>query len=229
ENNAIITGWQKSKKLTLKDKAELTRLAWGRSIQLFSALWVLLLTVVTYSVQIGMLNDRIEEQQPPAAYYPPVTPEPTNTSGSTKATPAQTGSLRFNGQHGDAGKLVPRTDNTAQIQQRPPNPMVDVFSPTATDQASYIDSLKQQYEDTLILYFIMNRCGHTLSTDYGLIMNALARDSRNAGAPEDIQANVLTAAQGSYLELYTKNACNSATMAELARQYRAYVNSLVGQ
>lgn len=222
ENKSVIEYWSESKKLTLKDKAQLTRFAWSRSIQLFGALVALLLIVMIYGIQMNNLTAELTQLKPPATYYPPAIPQP----AEVKASKLEENPKIVAEPQAETTQLQRRTTNMPPEQEGPKSKVEEVFNPSATDQASYIDALKQQYEDTIILYFIMDRCKHADSSDYSLIMDALRRDMDYAGAPDDLKQHVVTAAQGSYRELYTKNPCNTPTMTQLAKQYREYIHSL---
>ncbi len=108
------------------------------------------------------------------------------------------------------------------------NTIQDIFetSRNASDSKDTIDSIKSRYEEILVSYFFMQKCEKTKDSDYNLIFLALQKEIAPLQAPERLQYDILTAAKGSYDELYSKNDCLGENLESSSQQYQAYINSL---
>ncbi len=220
ENRQIANKWKE----TLDDKQSmwLTRFAWSRSIQLILSLCVCFLIIIFLCVKLDIAKDKISEltarkplpvgTQPPAAaaaqapqYYPPESTKPS---------------------------AVPQPPPMAATEQPPVAPaqkapsVSDIYTPEDNDSQSAMDGLKQRYEDMLVIHFFLDRCGKVDKNDYYIIMAALSHEMASVNAPGRMQNDVLTAAQGSYNEMYAKSPCDSVDLSALITQYTTYIKAL---
>ncbi len=108
------------------------------------------------------------------------------------------------------------------------NTIQSVFSDeqSASDTESGIDKIKTRYEELLVTYLFLKKCGKTDATDYQQIMSALQKDIVRLRAPIRLQYDILTAAKGSYEGLYSRSDCAPSAVASTALQYGAYIKSL---
>jgi hypothetical protein len=215
ENRQLISNWKET--MDERQSLWLSRFAWSRSIQLILALACSFLVIIFYNVRLDSAKDQIAElsarkpitvaAQPPA-YYPP----------TTTATPAEAPQ--------PAAPPIP-SEPAAPATVQPKAPSVhDVFKPDEDDSQSAMDALKQRYEDMLVIHFFLDRCGKINKSDYYIIMAALSQDMASINAPGRMQHDVLTAAQGSYNEMYAKSPCDSVDLSALIAQYSAYIKAL---
>lgn len=120
--------------------------------------------------------------------------------------------------------------NTNDIPPTPPvdNSIRSVFESgqNPTDSKSAIDNIKTRYEEILVTYFFLQKCGKTTDSDYRSIFFALQKEAANLQAPERLQYDILTAAKGSYDEVYAKNECTEANISPIYQQYNSYIQSL---
>lgn len=203
ENAALIKHWLDTQETT--EAKTLSKFAWGRSFQLFAAVGTLVVAVLLFGWKIDALRKQIEDYH--AAQILPSAPVIAN-------------------QPPEERKPLPDAIANPVVLVQPS--IVDIFTPSLSpgDKLAVIDNLKQQYENTIVLYFIMARCEFTLATDYDWIMASLRKDMRAANAPAELQTQILNAAKGSYQELYAYNKCATPEIQKLASQFREYINSL---
>lgn len=110
------------------------------------------------------------------------------------------------------------------------NTIQDIFDAkknTATDSRNSIDAIKTRYEELLVTYFLLQKCGKTTGSDYQLIISSLQKEIAASQAPIRLQYDTLTAAKGSYEELYSHNDCIKSDIESMVSQYDAYISSLL--
>lgn len=217
KNKRLSARWHQ--KLVKQDAVAITRLTWARSIQLFLSLGVSCLLVLGY----GLNMPQKETQAPITKAQPVIQPQPQPPTMQA----AQQAERKSPPQQQTIPQPIATTAPESERKVPPPPTVADIFSPSQSDidQATKTDALKQRYEDILILYFIMDRCGHTQASDYGWIMNELSKEMRPLGTFPDFPKQILSSAEGSYLELYTKNPCEQKD-SPLVTQYRAYIDGI---
>lgn len=110
--------------------------------------------------------------------------------------------------------------NQASIEQ--------VFSPEskADTLQNALDNLKKRYEDILVIHFFLKKCGRAAASDYHVITSALSQEMASLNAPGRLQNDILTAAQGSYREMYSRSDCNAEGVGKLNQQYVEFVGNL---
>ncbi len=109
------------------------------------------------------------------------------------------------------------------ILRAPPTPdeaLAEVFDDSAVPQAT-LNTIKTRYENLFVNYYFHSRCGSATQDDYLLLNTLLLEELASAGAGARMQQNILTAARGSYDEVYAKADCKNASP-----DYRAYLDSV---
>src|SRR5581483_6077621 len=71
------------------------------------------------------------------------------------------------------------------------------------DAQSAMDNLKKRYEDILVTHFFLSKCGKTSPGDYQIITSALRQEMAAVNAPQHLQNDIVSSAQGSYQEIYS--------------------------
>ncbi|MFO0389891.1 MAG: hypothetical protein ACK502_09285 [Alphaproteobacteria bacterium] len=220
ENKKLSEHWKQT--LDENQSLWLSRFAWSRSIQLLLALACGTLIIVFYSIKLDSAQEKIRELsiRKPIANNQPLSVATPSTQKPAYYPPASTT---------QAAQTAPQVvaPATAPVQPAAPN-VQDIYTPSSTegDSQSTMDSLKQRYEDMLVIHFFLDRCGKIDKNDYYIIMAALSQDMASVNAPGRMQHDVLTAAQGSYNEMYAKSPCDSVDLSALISQYKAYIEAL---
>lgn len=104
------------------------------------------------------------------------------------------------------------------------NTIQDIFG--NSNSRNNINDIKGRYEELLATYFLMEKCGKANNTDYQIIILSLQKDITAIQAPVKLQDDTLTAAKGSYEELYSQNDCSKSDLQATEIQYKSYINSL---
>lgn len=127
-----------------------------------------------------------------------------------------------------APAATPTTQAPASIVQ---TPVEEVYNPErdAKDNDSRLDDIKKRYENILVTYMFLSKCQKAGPDDYGIIMNALTQEMAGKNPPPQFQENILSAAQGSYKEMYTQTSCTGESIETLRAQYNDYLKSLIAQ
>lgn len=102
----------------------------------------------------------------------------------------------------------------------------ELYNPEAHDKnhQAVLDNLKERYENVLITYFFLRRCKQADPGDYHIIISALASEMASVNAPGRLQYDILSAAQGSYKEVYARSSCKDA--AGLSTPYAEYIKKI---
>jgi len=176
-----------------------------RSLQLVlvSALWVG--TVIYYDVRQPQVVP--QEAKPAAIASAPAYNELSPASGGTAPR-----------------TLPPKIEEFAPITVRstPPKSKQQIAKPVL-DTPSQLDNLKQRYEEIFITYFYLTRCDLANKEDYHLINSALIEELSHLNTPASLQQNILTAARGSYDEMYKFSPCSSAYLEPVLPRYQGYI------
>ncbi len=213
ENNKIKDSLQK--KYEMLAVKQIIRFHWSRSIQLISIMGFSFILIALYDYRVRELANRIDGLEGKSSpitrdiaskdeenleiqknYYPPLIAD--NQSNINTAD--------------SAGK----------------NNIEDIFDirKTPDNKVTNIDDIKTRYEDLLVTYLLMQKCGKATVADYNIIMAAMQKEIAALQAPVRLQYDTLTAAKGSYEELYSNNDCEKSTLVDTETQYRAYINAL---
>lgn len=177
-------------------------------------------------------------QPSPAAATPPSQPPVATAHAAPSTTPAATASSR-NGYYPPLAASAPENppgnapatnndaDKLANIVS-PGETVEDLYNPEKErhDSQSAMDDIKKRYEDILVTYFFLKKCGKSTPEDYRVIMSALAQEMASVNAPGRMQYDILTAAQGSYKEMYAGSSCGGQGFDTLYTQYANYIKVL---
>lgn len=117
---------------------------------------------------------------------------------------------------------------TADSAQQSVNPVESLYNPetTTSSNQAQMDSIKKRYEEIFVTYFFLKKCNQVNPVDFHIITSALSQEMASVNAPGRLQHDIVTAAQGSYKEMYSQTACDNQTIAALSGQYKAYIASL---
>jgi len=139
------------------------------------------------------------------SYYPPAAESP------KPPAPAPT-------QNTLAKAPAPKSSTTIQ----------DIFEVprNAADPDASINKIKASYEELLVTYLFLKKCDKTSASDYQLINSAMQKDLATVNAPSRLKYDILTAAKGSYDELYAKSDCQKPTVETSFQRYTAYIRKL---
>jgi hypothetical protein len=104
----------------------------------------------------------------------------------------------------------------------------DIYNPekVSGDNQSAMDDIKKRYEDILVIHMFLKKCARVGAGDYAIITSALAQEMASVNAPGRMQYDILTAAQGSYKEIYAQSPCRGQQVDMLDTQYKDYVKKL---
>ncbi len=226
ENKQLIENWKKTMDQSAVEWH--SRFAWSRSIQLIAALAGCILLIMIYSYKLDSTSSKYDEltlihESTIRQISQPQPQMPRRAASQDKpAIPTQPDYYPPSNQVAGAPAATP-----------PAVPVVaptvtDIFTPseTSSDQQTTMDSIKQRYEDILVIYMFLSKCKKAKTEDYYIIMSALSQDMASVNAPGRMQNDVLTAAQGSYEEMYAQSDCSSLDINALHTQYTDYIKAL---
>lgn len=181
-------------------RLRVTRLAWGRSVQLLTTLILCLVLAVC-----------LQWRPAPRPDLPlPEIPEDSKiTEESTAITPAPV---------------------SQQLLVAPQVNVADLFAPDPTletPQQERLDELKRRYESLFVNYLYLFRCRQAEEADFYALNAGLSRELASLNGPGRLSHDILTAAKGSYDEVYAKVSCNNSGTE--AASFRSYVSQLKQQ
>lgn len=103
-----------------------------------------------------------------------------------------------------------------------------LYSPEAasTGQQATLDRLKKRYEELLVNNMFMKKCGKAQPTDIHVIISALSQEMASVNAPGRLQYDILTAARGSFEEIYAQSPCNTEAANASHEQYTQYIQNI---
>lgn len=220
ENNRLSKKWKST--LSLLSAKELTRFAWSRSIQLWCVI-IICLIVITQIPEQPTLNKEKEPISTTISIHTIMdggTPLITETDSAT-----QESNSSANAENYYPPIALESTFKPAAAKPSTPTKaqgIEDVF----TAGKSNVDALKTRYEDIFVSYMFLKKCGLSNPSDYQLISNALKQEMIALNAPSRLQYDILTAAQGSYREVYAKNNCNKSDTENTYTQFQKLMQKL---
>jgi hypothetical protein len=223
ENRKLNTCFKKERNAKLEK--EIIRFQRLQSIKLFFIMIFSLMLIIAYDWQTVEMREQIKairanksstslinsnqqtikSSENEKCYYPPIV------------------------QSDDANKEAEiETKEPPPIEPPVQNTIQDIFGTkrNTTDTRSSADNIKTRYEEILVTYFLMQKCQKTNDSDYQLIISALQKEVANSDNSERLQNDILTAAKGSYEEMYSQNDCLKPVIETSAKQYNNYINSL---
>jgi len=213
ENNHIRDNLKK--KYESDTSRQIIRFHWSRSIQLISIMGFSFILIALYDYRARELSNRIETLE--------------NKENYNAGDIAIRDQENFEIQKNYYPPLIPDNQsniNTADSAGR--NNIADIFDirKTPDNKVTTIDDIKTRYEDLLVTYFLMQKCGKASENDYNLIIASMQKEIVALQAPIRLQYDTLTAAKGSYEELYSNNDCAKSNLVDTETQFRSYINAL---
>jgi hypothetical protein len=118
--------------------------------------------------------------------------------------------------------------NTQLASNNNASTVQEIYNPEemSSDKQSAMDSIKKRYETLLVNYLFLKKCGLINPQDYHAIISALAREMSSVNAPGRLEHDIMTAAKGSYDEMYAKSSCTDQETGQLHAQYNDYINAI---
>lgn len=128
----------------------------------------------------------------------------------------------------EAETPAPEVAGDAAMQPAEAAAVNEVYNPETInpDEQAAIDDMKKRYEDIIVIYMFMKKCGKVNPADYNVITHALGQEMASVNAPGRLQNDVLTAARGSFQEIYSKSPCDGEGIQALTDQYNNYIQVL---
>jgi hypothetical protein len=205
ENSQLMRSWREN--LGEESAQWLIRFAWSRTAQVLLALGSLALLTITYDWQLSdtwkaldvAMKTNADQEQKIAALI---------EKSKSSVPPAQLPGM----------SSPPPAPNSVEALYNPEE--------NTTGKQSSMDSLKKRYEDILVTYFFLKKCGRINPGDYHVIISALSQEMASINAPGRLQHDILTAAQGSYKEMYARSSCTSPDINTTYTDYTKYIDSV---
>jgi len=125
-----------------------------------------------------------------------------------------------------ANDLMVHCEDTAQGNA--PQPVTVVKADNDTDVLErQLDSLKRDYEQAFINYYLLESCNQASVKDALVISGALTHELSLMQAPASLVKNIRESAQSTYQELYADFDCASSDLAPIVQRHQQYVTSIV--
>jgi len=213
ENRRLTRHWQKTLDVPLFK--ELKRFAWSRTTQFLIALLFCVLIIIIYDFRLNTAQNEQTEMSKIISTLE----QKNSVLSAKKEEPVQP----------VIAAIIPSPKPPVSIVENEPLDTVDsVYNPeeTTPDKQSKLDSIKKRYEDILVTYFFLRKCDKINPSDYHVIISALSQEMASVNAPGRMQNDILTAAQGSYKEVYSTSNCNAENIDATYSQYSNYINTL---
>ncbi len=180
-----------------------------QTIYLLFIIIISIMVITFYSWRLTDTNNKLLQLQNNALITKTIETEQLENKNTTALAPAP---------ENTTNTTVAISKNSAQ------STIEEVFnSDQKPDINSAIDNIKRRYEELLVNYFFLQKCGKTTEKDYQIIFQSLQKEAIPLHAPERLQYDVLTAAKGSYDELYSKNECIAPNVESSYKQFNDYI------
>lgn len=113
----------------------------------------------------------------------------------------------------------------AATLQEPPLPVPAAAQPPLSREAreSALDKLKQRYETLFVNYYYLAHCDAAGPEDEKSLTAAMRIALSEARAPAPMEANILTAARGTYREVYSRSPCNPPQIEAQRRELERFL------
>lgn len=240
ENRALLRTMGMSE-LNIAFVVHMVRFAWSRSAQQLLIIFMATTSIIAYDWHhLGLSAPSIFSAaiaRPPAlsvaqiasvAPLPQVNPQ--WVSPIPQPVAQDTRSLAELAPAAGGIRQVPNITPSAQDEldaMRQAGLVQQIYEPeqSASTQTE-IDKIKQSYEDILVTFFFLQKCDHAKEEDYMTIHYALSRELRAFGADSHVESDVITAAKGSYQEIYSKISCASQDLNAIETQFMSYTQTL---
>lgn len=225
------------------------RFAWSRTIQLLVALGSTSIVILIYDWQLNYKTDAAQQaaiargdmlpKDAVQAFNASIAEQPQpqsqnpfdaaiNGTDILRPLPAESPAVAIQEPTAETSNQSQTAQDIVDKAAATTPTLDDIYNPEkkAGDPQSNMDDIKKRYEDIMVIYMFLKKCGRTKDGDYNIITSALAQEMAAVNAPGRMQYDVLTAAQGSYKELYAKSSCSSSGIDSLNAQYTDYIGVL---
>lgn len=213
---------QLKRKLKKKYNAELIRGILDSQrlsiISFFSIIAVLFIVIAGYDSQLRKLEKQLEELEEVISINEIIEAEQKPVPNGVPA------------EISDEDKYYPpimdnnASDEPAPVELKSQNTIQDIFGDDHSQKS--ISDIKTRYEELLATYLLMEKCGKAGQNDYTIIMTSLQKEINAIQAPVRLQNDTLSAAKGSYEELYSSTDCSKPSLKDTEKQYNSYIQSL---
>jgi hypothetical protein len=206
------------KKLGSELAREIIRSYWIRSVQLFVIMVFSFILIAFYDWQLRNSKEQLESLQSEIEI------------NASKALNQQS-EITKDEQKDYYPPIIEGTDqgDDESSNASEKNSIQDIFDikkGTHTDSKNTADAIKTRYEELLVTYFLLRKCGKSSDSDYQSIISLLQKEIIASQAPSRLQYDTLTAAKGSYEELYSLNDCTKSDLETMTNQFDSYIKNL---
>lgn len=122
-----------------------------------------------------------------------------------------------------------QTDAMTAANPAAPSPasVATVFDNIAASDEENIrlNALKTEFESLFVTYQYLKTCGATEADDYHLLNSALMHRISSLNAAGRVQYDILTAAKGTYAEIYARSECDVTTLPDMQKKFRDYIEN----
>lgn len=120
---------------------------------------------------------------------------------------------------------TPSSNIATAPEQLGENTVASVFSADNYQQAdnAKLNKLKADFESLFVTYQFLHKCGITEELDYHILNSTLAHEIASLNAPGRTQYDILTAAKGTYEEIYSRSECSDPSIADMQTKFREYI------
>jgi hypothetical protein len=201
----VLVHYKQNKALKKIDSTfSLRRFAWGRSLQLLAVLLIYTAVIIVYDTHLRQTRFDLARLESSQMQVDDILAAINNPPPVELAEPK------------------------GNIQTKSSDPISEMYDSSAlnSDKQSKLDAIKSRYEEILVTHFFLRKCEVAQIADYHIIMSALAVEMASVNAPGRLQYDILTAARGSYREMYAKTSCEPANLSSLRESYALYISSI---
>lgn len=209
-------------------RSRLMHFAWGRS----SVFLLLLLGLICV---FGIYDWRLRETEAEQAARPsPPAPTVAEAEPAPSPAPAQEPATAASPPPATAPEVQPSPWPDEPLTAAPPLPTIpgvvgELYAPGQHSQEmpAQLDQLKQRYEAMFVTHFYLLRCGEAQREEFHIINSGLMQELASYNAQSRLQYDILTAARGSYDEIYARTPCTPQNVGTLSANYKAYIQTLI--
>jgi hypothetical protein len=103
--------------------------------------------------------------------------------------------------------------------------IASVFSAEDANHTDFakINKLKADFESLFVTYQFLYQCGSVEAVDYHILNSILAHKISSLNAAGRIQYDILTAAKGTYEEIYSRSSCEDPSITDMQKKFRDYI------
>ena len=104
------------------------------------------------------------------------------------------------------------------------NELDQLFSGTKPD--GKLNEIKRKFEGLFVNFQYLKGCGAADEGDYHLLNSALIHELASSNGPARLQYDILTAAQGTYQEIYARSNCEQASVESIKGNFIVYIEEI---